>query len=179
MYLRCVLRSFLPIVLLGFMACKEEKQVSNEAYKGPDMEIDNIEMLYSDSAKLAVKMLTAKQLDLASKDKIYPKEIKLYFFDKLGNVTTTLRGDSGRYVYAENVYKVKGHVKVENTQKMQTLESNEMTWYPAQKIVKTNQKVKVTSPRDVYYGSRMTAKQDFSQFSIIRFNGQTDSPVTE
>ena len=164
---------------LCFSACKEEKPVSKEVYKGPDMEIDNIEMLYSDSAKLAVKMLTAKQLDLPTKDKIYPKEIKLYFFDKLGNVTTTLRGDSGRYVYADNVYKVKGHVKVENTQKMQTLESNEMIWYPALKVVKATEKVKVTSPKDVYYASGMTAKQDFSQFSFSKFFGQTDSPVEQ
>lgn len=170
--------SLIFIALLLFcIACQEEKTVTSKSYVGPEMEIDNIEMLYSDSAKLAVKMTTAKELDLFTKDKIYPKEINLFFFDKLGNLTTTLRGDSGRYVYAENIYRIMGHVKVDNKSKMETLESKEMVWYPALKIVKAEGRVKITSPRDFYYASKMTAKQDFSQYSFNDMSGQSDSPM--
>lgn len=162
---------------LGFMACEEEEKPKNLIYHGPIMEIDNIITNYSDSARLVVKMTTAKQIDLQTRDKIYPKEIKLHFYDRTGIETTTLRADSGRYFHTNNVYKVIGHVRVFNKIKQESLETDELTWFPEKKNVQTDRPVTVKNPKDILYGKGLVAKQDFSEYTVRSVSGIVSTPV--
>jgi LPS export ABC transporter protein LptC len=164
-------------ILLVLGACREETKPANVRYDGPMMEIDNIVTNYSDSARLVVKMTTAKQIDLQNRDKIYPKEIKLYFYDRAGVETTTLRADSGRYFSQNSVYKVMGKVRVYNKIKQESLETDELTWFPEKKNVQTDRPVKIVSPKDIIYGKGLTAKQDFSEYVIRSISGVVTTPV--
>jgi LPS export ABC transporter protein LptC len=169
------------IAMIGFLvsSCEEVKPTTYINYKGPEMEIEGIELLYSDSARLMVRMTTAKQMEMQNKDKVFPKEINLQFYDRLGNLSTTLRGDSGRFVQAQNIYKVMGHVKVNSLAKGETLETKEMIWYPAEKKVVSNHHVKAVTPTDILYGTGLTANQDFTQWTLRNPTGQITSPLQE
>jgi hypothetical protein len=75
---------------LTLISCKkEEKIVQKGIYNDPLSELHGINMAYTDSAKIMVKMSTETQLTLQNEDKVYPKEVRIFFFDKLGNNTTT------------------------------------------------------------------------------------------
>lgn len=164
-------------LMVSLVACEEEQKKAKAIYKGPDMVVNNIVGFFSDSARLIVKLETAEQISMPDKDRIYPKEIKLHFYDKLGNETSTLRADSGRYYFAKNYYKVKGHVYVFNKVKQESLETIELTWTPENKKVYTDTPVTVKNREEVLYGKGLTANQDFSEYVVRSVTGIVKAPV--
>lgn len=168
------------VLSLFFVACQEEK--SNQKfipYKGPLEEAENIEVLYSESGMLKVRMKTAKQIKAGSEDKIFPKKVFVDFFAPTGQVTTTLESDSGRYEYRTGLYKVKGNVKVINTAKQERLLTDELTWNPQTQKVYTDKRVvvenQITGER--LNGLGLDANQDFSQYSIRKPTGFFNAPA--
>ncbi|MFT4031582.1 MAG: LPS export ABC transporter periplasmic protein LptC [Siphonobacter sp.] len=158
------------IFLLGvlIMACEEKQEVSNAVYTGPLSETENIHMIYTDSARKVVRMVTPLQLDQLNGDRIFPKELKLYFYDKAGVEHTWLRADSGRYIRTHNLYRVMGHVRIENRIKHELLETDELFWKPDEKKIYNNRPVKSTTPTGVTQGFGLVANQDFTKYGIGR-----------
>ncbi len=166
-------RGLIFLLLPGFLllfSCKEEV-VANVEYTGPMQETDNVVMLYSDSAKLAVKMTSPKQVILANGDQVYPKEVKLFFYDKKGVETSTLRADSGRFYPTQTLYKVKGNVMVNNKVKKETLLTDELTWNPQTKQIYTDRPVKINRVTEQLQGVGLTSTQDFSQYTLRKVTG--------
>lgn len=163
---------FLPISCFLLTSCDDDKKViKKEEYKGPISEVYGINMTYSDSAKLVVKMTTDVQLTMASEDKIFPKEIRIFFFDKFGNNTTKLRGDSARFIRAKNLYKIMGRVQIDNQIKHEVLETPELFWSPDTKKIYTDKKVDIKTPDQVLHGMGMDSNQDFSDYTIRKVTG--------
>ncbi|MHA8051435.1 LPS export ABC transporter periplasmic protein LptC [Aquirufa sp. ROCK-SH2] len=164
------LRKFLLLFvsILFFFSCQEEKKSSNLVYVGPKSELTGIDMVFSDSAKSVVRMVTEKQITLYSEDRVYPKEMKLWFFDKLGNVSTQIRGDSARFFRQKNHYKLMGHVKIFNIKKSETLTTDEFTWVPDEKRIFTEKPVQIRTNTEVFNGVGLDAAQDFSTYSLRR-----------
>jgi len=154
----------LSVFLLA--ACQDRQEASKVNYKGPKSELDGIDMMYSDSARAVVRMVTAKQLTLFNEDRVYPKEVKLFFYDKLGNTTTQIRGDSARFDRVKNYYKLMGHVVIHNPMKGETLRTSEFFWLPDQKKIYTEKPVQIRTKQEVFYGIGMDAAQDFSSYSL-------------
>jgi LPS export ABC transporter protein LptC len=152
------------------LSCKDDVP-ANVEYTGPVRETDNVTMLYSDSARLSVKMTSAKEIVLANGDQVYPKEIKLFFYDKTGRETSTLRADSGRFYPAQTLYRVKGNVVVNNKVKHETLLTDELTWNPQTKQIYTDKPVKINRLTEQLQGEGLTSTQDFSQYTIRRVTG--------
>ncbi len=165
--------------LIGLLVCfffltsceDDKKVVKKEEYKGPISEIYGINMTYSDSARLVVRMTTDVQLTMATEDKIYPKEIRVFFFDKFGNNTTKLRGDSARYIRTKNLYRVMGRVQIDNQVKHEILETPELFWSPDTKKIYTDKQVDIKTPDQVLHGVGMDSNQDFTDYTIRRVNG--------
>jgi len=163
---------FLPISCFLLTSCDDDKKViKKEEYKGPISEVYGINMTYSDSAKLVVKMTTDVQLTMASEDKIFPKEIRIFFFDKFGNNTTKLRGDSARFIRVKNLYKIMGRVQIDNQIKHEVLETPELFWSPDTKKIYTDKKVDIKTPDQVLHGMGMDSNQDFSDYTIRKVTG--------
>ncbi len=69
------------ILPLFMFACQGEKSAAKFIpYKGPLEEAENIEVLYSESGLLKVRVKTAKQIRLSSEDKVFPKQVFVDFF---------------------------------------------------------------------------------------------------
>jgi LPS export ABC transporter protein LptC len=97
----------------------------------------------------------------------------------LGQVITTLEADSGRYEFKTGLYKVKGNVKVINTQRQERLLTDELTWNPGTKKVFTDKRVTIESQTsgEKINGMGLDANQDFSQYSIRRPTGFFNAPA--
>jgi len=78
-------------------SCQGEQTKDKRVYRGPKSELEGIDMVYSDSGRTVVHMITEKQITSPTEDRIYPKEMKLWFYDKLGNVSSEIRGDSAHF----------------------------------------------------------------------------------
>ena len=160
------------VFCLVFTSCEDDKNnIKKEEYKGPVSEVYGINMTYSDSARLVVRMTTDVQLTMASEDKIFPKEIRVFFFDKFGNNTTKLRGDSARFIRAKNLYRIMGRVQIDNQVKHEILETPELFWSPETKKIYTDKQVDIKTPDQVLHGIGMDSNQDFTDYTIRKVTG--------
>lgn len=159
---------FLLLLLTScyFFSCREKADESKAIYQGPKSELFGIDMVYSDSAKKVVRMVTEQQVTLASEDRIYPKEMKLWFYDKTGKVTSEVRGDSAHFYRQKNTYKLIGHVVIHNIEKEETLKTDEFNWLPVEKRIFTDKAVQLRTRNELVNGVGLDAAQDFSSYSL-------------
>ena len=157
---------FLLLIISTFFSCSEKEADSKASYIGPKSELFGIDMIYSDSAKKVVRMMTEQQLTLASEDRIYPKEMKLWFYDKSGKITSEIRGDSAHFYRQKNTYKLMGHVVIHNIEKEETLKTDEFNWLPVEKRIFTDKAVQLRTRTELVNGVGLDAAQDFSSYSL-------------
>ncbi|WP_425290983.1 LPS export ABC transporter periplasmic protein LptC [Spirosoma linguale] len=171
-------RLFIPGIILCLscmlFACEEAKKTKKvNPYSGPIEEINDVRLLYSEAAKLKVKLTTAKQFRYSNDDRRYPKPVNIVFYNPTGEEVTTIRSDSGRYDKAKDVYVVMGNVVVVNKQKQEKLLTPELNWKPQTKKVYTEKRVTILSQLtgEKLYGIGLDANQDFSQYAIRKPTG--------
>jgi len=151
---------------LLYWSCQKDQTEDNRVYRGPKSELLGIDMVYSDSGRSVVHMITEKQITAPTEDRIYPKEMKLWFFDKLGNTSSEIRGDSAHFFKMNNSYRVMGHVVINNILKGEVLKTDEFTWLPDEKRIFTTKPVSIKTRTDVIHGVGLDAAQDFSTYSL-------------
>jgi LPS export ABC transporter protein LptC len=164
------------IQVLFLYACTDQKPPEEVNYTGPSLELENIELVYGDSAQVQVKMKTAIEQDMQNQDKIYPKEVRLYFYDDYGKERTTIRSDSGRYYKSSNEYKLMGNILINDNEKNQNLTTTELKWLPDKKIIFTTKPVDLHTPSQTLHGMGLTANQDFTQYSLGSSSGLINLP---
>lgn len=166
---------FLSCVCLILLVtrCAQEEKAEFQRYDGPQEEIFDVGVQYSERGKRIVQMTTPSQLRFLNGNKVFPDSINVVFYDSLGRTTTTIRSDSGRFDNAKNIYTVIGNVIVRNLDNQEYLYTTELNWNPVTKRVyndKPNrmlQKLKGT----VLNGVGLTATQDFSEMSMLKITG--------
>jgi LPS export ABC transporter protein LptC len=156
-------------------SCEEKK--TNEVvqkYNGPQMTMDNLSVMFSDSGKTTVKFTTARQMKLQNEDDIYPKAVYVTFFDKNSVEYSSLRGDSGRYFKTEGLYKVMGNVFFFNRLQQQSLATDLLYWSPVKKKIYTDLKFIIKTPKEELHGVGMEADQDFTHYTMRKAKGSFD-----
>jgi LPS export ABC transporter protein LptC len=149
-------------------SCQKEQAEEKRVYRGPKSELLGIDMVYSDSGRTVVHMITDQQITTPTEDRIYPKEMKLWFYDKLGNVSSEIRGDSAHFFRIDNSYKLMGHVVINNVLKGELMKTDEFTWLPDEKRIFTTKPVSIKTRTDIVHGVGFDAAQDFSTYSLRR-----------
>ena len=157
---------FLLSIISLFFSCREKADDSKAVYTGSKSELHGIDMIYSDSARKVVRMVTETQLTLASEDRIYPKEMKLWFYDKTGKISSEVRGDSAHFYRQKNTYKLIGHVVIHNIEKGEIMKTDEFNWLPVEKRIFTDKAVQLRTRTELVNGVGLDAAQDFSSYSL-------------
>lgn len=135
------------------------------------METTNVQTLYSDSARLKIKLNAPLQQQYETGDGVYPKGLNLTFLDDNGKITTTLRANYGKYTKATDSYLARGNVVVTNTEKNQTLETEELRWLKQKQKIVTDKFVKIRTVDEILTGNGLEANQDFSRYRILKPTG--------
>ncbi len=159
---------FLCFSLFVVSACTEKTVSDYEPYTGPVMEIQDVSGRFSDSAKLQFKFTSAEQLKFENEDERYPKGLYLESFDKEENLQTSLKSDYAFKDADKNLWHITKHVVLTNYKENQTLETEELFWLPEEGRVFTEIDVKITTPDQILTGVGLTAKDDFSEYEIMR-----------
>ena len=161
------------LLLLTVFSCGKPTQDPDKIpkYKGPIMETANVQTLYSDSARLKIKLKAPLQQQFESGDGVYPKGIDLTFLDETGRITTTLRANYGRYDKETDSYLARGNVVVKNIAKNETLETEELNWSKQKQKITTNKFVKIRTADEILTGHGLEANQDFSRYRILKPSG--------
>lgn len=127
--------------------------------------------LYSDSARIKVKLEGPLEEKYDGGDILYPQGLFVTFYDTDGKVTTTLRANSGKYEQAKDAYIATGNVIVHNLEEKQKLHTEELHWDKKKQIVFTEKMVRIETPEEFIVGEGLTANQDFSKWRIIKTHG--------
>lgn len=169
-----MLAGLLVTTLAGCGKPEEEVAVKKTIYTGPTMETENLLMIMSDSAKLRIRLTSALRQDFENGNQIYPKGVKITFLDKDGQtVVNTIVGNYGLYEKAQNLYTLRGNVRVTNVPKQQTMNTEEAFYDQTKASIYTKKEteIRVTTPTEVLTGRGLTANQDFSRYSILTPTG--------
>ncbi len=159
------------LLMALLVACGEEKEAKKMVlYKGPLSEVNNLDMLFSDSAKVRIHLKAPLQLELENGDRTFPKGVFIEFYDEKGVKTSTLKANKG-IRYANNIYYVQGNVIVHNLEKNETLNTEELNWKPDTKKIYTDKFVTIKTPESVLKGTGLDAEQDFSRYHIRQPTG--------
>jgi LPS export ABC transporter protein LptC len=171
--------SFLTFTLyliagLGLLAaCKTNDQDLSKlaSYKGPLMESDNIERLYSDRAIIRVRMTAPREEQMENEDMLYPKGVYFEFYDEKQVRSSTLRANAGVFNKAKQLYTVTGNVVIVDSVKAQTMNTEELHWDPAKQLIYTDKFVTIQTKKEVLKGEGLEAKEDFSNWRILKPKG--------
>jgi len=169
------------ILFVFFVACENDIAKVNSITaelqnKLPIESGKNVEIIYSDSAKVKAK-LTAPQLDRYMNKKsqmVFPKGLDVVFYDdnqKQKNKLTANYGvgyDNGTQLER---MEVKNKVVVIN-EKGDKLETEHLTWDAKSQKIFTDKFVKITTKEEVIWGDGLEANQDFSEYEIKNVKGQ-------
>ncbi|MBF8963207.1 LPS export ABC transporter periplasmic protein LptC [Pontibacter sp. FD36] len=140
-------------------------------YDGPFRETANVLTLYSDSAKVLIRLQAPMQADYENGDMIFPDGIDVEFLEKGESVTSTLRANYGKQERNKDLYLVRGNVIVHNLQKQEKLETEELYWNKAKAQIYTDKFVKITTPEEILMGHGLEANQDFTNYRIKKVTG--------
>ena len=160
--------SFLiPAIVLLSTSCREDVDTSAlQVYDGPINSATNVHLMVSDSAIVRSEIRALKQLEYANGDQEFPEGIDIQFFEKDGQLSTTIKADRGYFDKNENQYRGVGNVQVHNILKDQKLLSEELYWKPREKRIFTEKFVTVQDGGTLINGTGLEADDSFSDYEI-------------
>jgi LPS export ABC transporter protein LptC len=179
--LRRVAGGGVVLVALALAGCDKKTAAGPKlVYTGPLMETTNVLTLYSDSAKLKMQLTAPLQQRFENGDLVYPKGVKLTFYSADGKktVVNTMTANYGKSDAANNLYIMRGNVRVMNVPQEQRLNTEEMFYDNNKQLIYTDSTmfVKVTTPTEYVDGYGLKANQNFSRYSMKKVTGVFATP---
>jgi LPS export ABC transporter protein LptC len=168
---RCL---FLGVSLFLVFACDEERKKGikeMKVYNGPLIESENIVSLYSDSAKVKIKLEGKKQAQYENGNIEYPEGVKVTFFDDYTRPKAVLSARQGYYYKEKQLYRAVGEVWVKDLKENKSLQTEELFWSPKDKKIYTDKFVIITTPTEIIKGEGLVASEDFSYYEIQKPTG--------
>ncbi len=166
---------FFPFSFLFlFTSCETDIQTITELTSIanlPSETAKDAEIIYSDSARVKMKLM-AVQLDrYVSKNYIeFPKGVKIDFYDDSLKVNSKLKADYGIRYEKEGKMEAKRNVEVIN-EKGEKLNTEHLIWEEATERIYTKAFVKITKGNEVIYGDGLESNQDFTKYKITNIKG--------
>ncbi|MBL3657017.1 LPS export ABC transporter periplasmic protein LptC [Fulvivirga sediminis] len=168
-----LLSIFFIISSLLLLSCRDsDKKVTDiKPYEGPIQEAEDLELFYNESATLKVKLITDRLLDFANGNREFPEGLYMEFYDEDGKLSSTLKANEAIYFKEENKWRGRGDVQLKNLENQQELNTEELFWKPDEEKMFTDKFVTIKLPDQTVYGTGLEAKQDFSEYQILKPEG--------
>jgi len=160
------------IIFSFFASCENDLEAIKKVINKEEVAIEraqDVEMLYSDSAALRVKVtgpVLLRHLDKINTREEFPAGIMVEFYDPLQRVQSKL---TSKYAIR---YEKKKQVIVRDSvvwlsRKNERLETEELIWDEKTKKVYTDRFVVIKKPEETVRGYGFEANQEFTRWKII------------
>lgn len=157
----------------------EVNQLFDEAETGTEVAKD-IEMLYSDSAVVRVRILgptLIRHLETEKPRDEFPDGVHVDFLEADGSVSSTLDAQHAERFTRENIVIVRSNLNqgvpvILKNAEGEKLETSELIWNEGDGKVYTDKFVKITKPEEIIFAYGFTAKQDFSEYTLQKVVGR-------
>lgn len=171
----------LPFVCLFAFSCENDINEVNALFSKKETQVETatgVEMLYSDSAILELRIVTPKMLrHFKEKDPFqeFPEGLTIDFFDDKGKeVTARMTARYAERFENSNKFIVQDSV-VWRSQKGEQLETEELIWEEQEDRVHTNKFVVVRREGEIIYGHGFDSNKDFTRWKIRAIEGRIKS----
>ncbi len=170
----CMRSLFIILFFFLISSCgNTDKEIEDlKPYEGPIQEAENMVLYQSESATTKIKLITPLLREFASGDREFPDGIYIEFYNEEGIMTTTLKANEAIYFKKEDHWRGRGDVVIKNIENQQQLNTEELFWKPTEERMFTEKFVKISLPDQVLYGNGLEAKQDFSEYTIKKPEGE-------
>ena len=127
----------------------------------------NVEIIYSDSAKVKIKLISP-QVDRYTDNDPHTemsKGVKIEFYDDDLKVKSKLTANYAMRYEKEKRMEAKQNVVVTN-EKGDKLNTEHLIWDEEKKLIYTEEFVKITTADEILMGDGMESNEDFSKYKI-------------
>jgi LPS export ABC transporter protein LptC len=164
------------LILVFLSACKNDIQVIRSldvVDTLPEMSAKDIQIFYSEKGKVQIKLVSPTLITKEEEETelIFPDGFMVYFYDTLMNVTSTITADYGISYQKKKLMEARHNVVVVNTEKGETLNTEELFWDRNREVIYSDKFVRITSGEQVINGEGLYSKAPFDQMEVKRVNG--------
>jgi LPS export ABC transporter protein LptC len=160
------------LIVLLLPACTDNLKETRQVFTQDDVAVEigrEVEILYSDSAYLRVRVIGPLLHNYSSREKPrqeFPEGIQMDFLMPDLSVRSVLTAKSATRYQTEGRIVARDSVVI-TTVKQEKLETEELIWDEKTAKIRTDKFVKVSQPGEVIYGFGLEAEQDFSYWRIL------------
>jgi LPS export ABC transporter protein LptC len=140
-------------------------------YEGAIIDFKNVTTLYSENAKMKIKIVAPQQHVFQNSDVIYPKGVSISMYNTQGIKTTDLQADTGKFDHAHQIYIGIGHVVVTNLEQQQTLYTDELEWSQGRHEIFTEDTIKIVTQNETLNGIGLISNEEFNKYTIKKPTG--------
>ncbi|HEY8936113.1 MAG TPA: LPS export ABC transporter periplasmic protein LptC, partial [Cyclobacteriaceae bacterium] len=90
-------------------------------YTGPIQQVEKMEMYYSESDQIKIKMKADLVYEFQNGDREFPKGLYMEFFNEFGRLESILKANNAFFFKEENKWRGRGNVEVKNVEKSEQL----------------------------------------------------------
>ena len=139
----------------------------------PEMTARNIEILYSEKARVQIKLTSPLLVSKSEEDPVllFPKGFTVFFYDSAMNLTSTITAEYGISYEKKKLMEARNNVVVENLEKGEKLNTEELFWDRDKQLIYSKSFVKLTSSGTVIMGDGLTSKEPFEELIISHPTG--------
>ena len=174
---RCKLKLIIGLSTLILVACEndiEKVKIITGKKAIPVERGKDVEILYSDSAKIKARLL-AKELNRFTEKQPYiemPKGIKMYFYDANQKVNSTLTSEYAKVLQFPdtNNMEAKRKVVVVN-EKNETLNTEHLVWNQKEETIVSDAFVTITTKDEIIMGDGRESNQSFTKYKVKKRKG--------
>ena len=135
-----------------------------------------VESIITDSGRIRIR-INSPQIDNYESDEEYtemPKGVEVFFYDSLGNISSSLKADYAINTPKKNIILAKYNVVATNSQG-ERLYTDKLTWDKKTRKIYTDADVKVVSADKVIFGDGLIADESFDNWQIKHPHGDIEA----
>lgn len=140
----------------------------------PGMTARDIEITYSEKARVQIKLVSphlVKQEGGEEPLMIFPEGFKVFFYDSLMNLKSTITADYGISYEKKKLMEARHNVIVENMEKGETLNTEVLFWDREKAMIYSDKFVKITTGEQVITGDGLNSREPFRELDILNPRG--------
>jgi LPS export ABC transporter protein LptC len=169
--------AILQLALLLFASCTKEKEVVTSklhSQDDPNMQASNIDVLFSDSGKVQVRLTAPVMNEYAGTipRTEFPRGFKIIMYDSVMRVKTTITAMYGIRFDYRGYMEGRGNVIVRNEQKNEQLNTEHLVYDERGHRIYNNDPIKVITPGKILYGNDLESDESFTRYNFKNPTGQ-------
>jgi len=139
----------------------------------PELTARDIEILYSEKARVQIRLISPYLVNKTEEEPIllFPEGFTVFFYDSAMNLQSTITADYGISYEKKKIMEARHNVVVENMEKGEKLNTEELFWDRGKQIIYSNKFVKLTSGEQVFTGDGLTSAEPFDELFISNPKG--------